>query len=182
MRQKRLWQLLSFFLLAAGGCAAVSTPEMANRSEAFPKAFTEHAPLEKLHQNEEKLMQIFKDIRLISEGNLFYGSDEQLNTIQKASLYILSSARTVRYQSVLLSISPNIRSNNSNEYTALLLKESEQAVFDSANDLNFLNTYHAFIDNKAAREHIDGAVALIRENIELYKQLMAIFSARSDLK
>jgi hypothetical protein len=62
----------------------------------------------------------------------------------------------------------------------MLTKELKQAVFDSAADLNFLNTYYAFIENETAQENIDTAVTLIRDNMNIYKRLITISVSSTD--
>jgi hypothetical protein len=65
-----------------------------------------------------------------------------------------------------------VRSDRQKDFATLLIKGLEQAVFDSAYQLSSLNTYYAFIENQAVRENIDNSVRLIRDNMDLYKQLI----------
>jgi hypothetical protein len=180
--QKRFMHLLLLFWLAVGlGC--VTAPDTAPTVKpSGSSVFTQSDELiKKLHINQKELLRIYQNIRLISEGQLFYGSDEQLNTIQKSSLYILLSNRTAHHQWEVLSIMEFIHSDHKKDYISFLIKGLRQAVFNSAYDLNFLNTYYAFIENQDAREHIDRAVALIRANMELYKKLMDVLKSSNSL-
>jgi hypothetical protein len=182
MQKRFMGLLLLLGTICIIGCAAGPDIEpVVKRSEPFLLVQQSKDLTEKLHHNQKELSRIYQNIRSISEGNLFYGSDEQLNTIQKSSLYVLSSTRTAYHQWELLSIMAYIHPDNQNDYISFLVKDLRQSVFNSAYDLNFLNTSYALIENREAREYIDNAVVLIRQSIDLYKKLMALFESDPDL-
>jgi hypothetical protein len=183
MRKWFMGLLLLFGTVSIIGCAAGPDIEpVIKRSEPFMLAQQSKDLIEKLHHNQKELSRIYQNMRLISEGHLFYGSDEQLDTIQKSGLYVLSSTRTAYHQWELLSIMVYIHPDNQDDYISFLVKDLRQSVFNSAYDLNFLNTSYALIENKKAREYIDNAVVLIRQSIDLYKQLMTLFESDPDSK
>jgi hypothetical protein len=183
MRKWFMGLLLLFGTVSIIGCAAGPDIEpVIKRSEPFMLAQQSKDLIEKLHHNQKELSRIYQNMRLISEGHLFYGSDEQLDTIQKSGLYVLSSTRTAYHQWELLSIMVYIHPDNQDDYISFLVKDLRQSVFNSAYDLNFLNTSYALIENKKAREYIDNDVVLIRSSIDLYKQLMTLFESDPDSK
>lgn len=172
--QKIFWRLL-FLYMVAGGMGCTTVPESVTPPQATAPSSTillNQDLIEKLDANQQELKHISKEMRLISEGHLFYGSDEQLGTIQKSSLYISLSKRTTMHQKDLIALVDYIRPDRRGEYAGLLIKKLEKAVFDLAYDLNFLNTYYAFIENQTARENIDKAAAVIRDDMDNYKQLI----------
>lgn len=171
--QKIFWRFFLLCLLAQPvGCATVADNESVAQKNTSLTMHLNHALMEKLASNLDAMVSISKDMRQISEGHLFYGSDEQLNIIQKSSLYILLSTMTARHQKDFLSIIAYIRSDRQKDFATELVKGLKQAVFDSAYHLNALNTYYAFIENETARENIDNSVKLIRANMDLYKQFI----------
>jgi hypothetical protein len=176
----QIWfiHLLLFFWLVIGlGCA--TAPEIAPSVKfSEPSVLIQSEELiEDINNNQKELLRIYQNIRLISEGHLFYGSDEQLYTIQKSSLYILLSNRTAHHQWEVLSIMEFIHSDHKKNYISFLIKGLRQAVFNSAYDLNYLNTFYAFIENQDARKYVDRAVVIIRTNMDLYKKLMAVLKS-----
>jgi hypothetical protein len=128
--------------------------------------------IEKLLINHKTLEQSYQDLRLISEGNLFYGSDEQLNYIQKACLYVQLADLTAYHQWDGLSLLDYIQPGQLRDFYTLKISGLKQALFDSAYQLNFLNTYHAFIENKTALNDIEAAVNLIRDNMDIFQKLV----------
>jgi hypothetical protein len=181
MQKRFMGLLLLLGTVSILGCAVGPDIEpVVKRSEPFILVEQSKALTEKLHHHQKELARIYQNIRLISEGHLFYGSDEQLNTIQKSSLYVLSSTRTAYHQWELLSIMAYIHPDNQDDYISFLVKDLRQSVFNSAYDLNFLNTSYALIENKEARDYIDNAVVLVRQSIDLYKQLMTLFESDAD--
>lgn len=167
---------LRFFLLCllahAAACATIADNEAVPENALSLNKCLNKDLTDRLTSNLEAMLSLSEDIRHISEGHLFYGSDEQLNIIQKSRLYILISIRNAQHQKELLSIVEYVRSDRSEDYAALLVKGLERAVFDSAYHLNSLNTYYAFIENHTAREKIDDSVKFIRDNMDLYKQII----------
>jgi hypothetical protein len=129
--------------------------------------------IEKLLINHNDLQRTYQDMRLIAEGNLFYGSDEQLNYIQKACLYVQLADMTGYHQWDGLSLLDYIRPDRRRDFYTLKINGLKQALFDSAYQLNFLNTYQAFIENKTAVGDIDTAVNLIRDNMDIFQKLIA---------
>lgn len=172
--------LIFFLVVTVLGCTAAIDPKPETKTVSSFTIPQSKAMIEKLDSNHKQLIGIYQDMQIIAEGDLFYGSDEQLCTIQKSNLYILLSTRTVRYQKQLLSMMDNIDTKNRQNYLSMLTKELKQAVFDSAADLNFLNTYYAFIENETAQENIDTAVTLIRDNMNIYKRLITISVSSTD--
>lgn len=172
MIQHRFWRLFIFLgLLGWTGCTTVTDQKIQTPSPHVSLSIENKNLLDQLHANQTELARIYKEIQPISEGNLFYGSDEQLNIIQKASLYILSSHRLARHQEELLSFFTDIRADRQKEYRSFLVKGLKRSVFEAASELNSLNTYYALSENDTARELIDQAVELIRKNMNIYKQL-----------
>lgn len=175
--RKIIWRFLFLCLLAQSvGCATVADNESVSPGSASYSINLNQDLTEKLTSNLNSMVPISKDMRQISEGHLFYGSDEQLNTIQKSSLYISLSIMTARHQKELLSIMAYVRSDRQKDFAALLVEGLKQAVFDSAYHLNSLNTYYAFIENQTALKNIDDSVRLIRDNMDIYKQLITDLS------
>ncbi|MGD9209755.1 MAG: hypothetical protein PVI90_03215 [Desulfobacteraceae bacterium] len=172
--------LIFFLVVTVLGCTTAIDPKPETKTVSSFTIPQSKAMIEKLDSNHKQLIGIYQDMQIIAEGDLFYGSDEQLCTIQKSNLYILLSTRTVRYQKQLLSMMDNIDTKNRQNYLSMLTKELKQAVFDSAADLNFLNTYYAFIENETAQENIDTAVTLIRDNMNIYKRLITISVSSTD--
>ncbi len=173
MMQKRLWRfLLLFGILSWGGCVSAPGPKPEDPSRSTSIVIQNQSLLDTLHDNLTELKRLYEEMQPISEGQLFYGSDEQLCIVQKSSLRILSSQRLARHQEELLSFSSGIASDTRKRYIELLINGLERSVFETASDLNSLNTYYAFSENETAREHIDHAVVLIRENMNIYKNLI----------
>jgi hypothetical protein len=129
--------------------------------------------IEKLLLNHKSLEQIYQDLRLIAEGTLFYGSDEQLNYIQKACLYVQLADLTAQHQWDGLSLMDYIQKSRLRDFYTLKISGLKQALFESAYQLNFLNTYQASIDNKTALDDIEAAVDLIRDNMDIFQKLIA---------
>ena len=176
----RLWVV--FPLLVALGCTAAVAPKTKTKA-TVPSLVSQCQDLvEQLDINHHQLTRLYQDMRVIAEGNLFYGSDEQLSMIQKSNLHILLSKRMAKYQKQLLSTRSHVDLSDPKAYITILIKALEQGVFDSAADLNQLNTYHAFIENESARENIDTAVTLVRSNMALYKELISVLTASMDRK
>lgn len=181
--QMYIRRLLILILAVTGmGCAGAVVPEPAPTAVAPSLMSQSRVLIEKLDLNQKQLADIYQQMQVIAEGDLFYGSDEQLSTIQKSSLHILLSNRTARYQTQLLSALSYVGVKNRKDYLPILIKSLEQAVFDSAAELNNLNTHYAFIEKEAARDNIDRAVTLIRTNLDLYKQILSMLKTATDQK
>lgn len=171
--QKRHWRfLLLFGVLSWGGCVSTPAPKPEDPSTGSTIVIQNQDLLDTLQFNLMELKRLYEQMQPISEGQLFYGSDEQLCIVQKSSLRILSSQRLARHQRELLSFSAGIQSGTRKDSIKILIDGLERSVFESASDLNALNTYFAFSDNETVREHIDRAVDLIQENMTIYKDLI----------
>jgi hypothetical protein len=128
--------------------------------------------VEQLHLNQRALEGIYQDLRVVAEGHLLLGSEEQLSYIQKALLYIDKAQRESDYQWETLSILDYIKNEARRDYFSLRQHSLERAVRESVSDLTFLATYQAFIENRISVADIDKASDLINKNIRIYKQLM----------
>jgi hypothetical protein len=169
----RARRLLGVALIAAVfGCATLPGDVSQKPSPHKTPSGDVRPLIEKLLINHKNLEPIYQDLRLIAEGNLFYGSDEQLNYIQKACLYVQLANMTAYHQWDGLSLADYIQPGQLRDFYTLRISGLKQALFDSAYHLNFLNTYHAFIENKTALDDIEAAVNLIRDNMDIFQKLV----------
>lgn len=161
--------LLLMFLMTA--CASVSQPA-SERGAAIERINARIDPLiERLYLNHKSLGIIHLDLRKVAEAHIFIRDDEQLNFIQKSSLYIQLAHQRSYGTWNMISVLAYIKPEMLRDYYTLCLTDLEQAHFETKFNLAFLETYGTFVTHPMARKAIDGARITIADNLAIYEKL-----------
>ena len=119
----------------------------------------------------KELREIYLDLRSVAQAHSFKGLDEQLNYIQKASLYIEKSLIGASHQWEFFSIMHDIRSAAIVDYFTLRHKGLGRAANEARYDVKFITVYQSQITNPVAKEDIDRALSVIAEIRTIYDEL-----------
>ena len=160
--------------LVLTGCSSVSPAKTEpDKSVLSEKVLLRIRPLiETLYINNKELLETYRDLRAIARGHLLQGDDEQLNYVQKATAHIQKAHISAMHQWEFLSIMEYIRSAAMIDYYTLRHKGLEHALHEALYDERFIIVYRAYIDNATAQKDIDSALAIIKSNCDIYRQLL----------
>ena len=160
--------------LLIGAMLVTVSPRAAELTAKMPQL---KEKTEQLYINYKLLDDLYKDVRKVA-GAYIYQSDQQLNYVQKAALYINEARLTSYYQWQMLSVIEYIKPAYLEDYFILRQKDLHKA----KKDLNFLITlldlYSTYIENQAALKPVDEAVAHIKGTIYLFEGLIQMLSAK----
>jgi hypothetical protein len=119
------------------------------------------------------LDHLYGDLREVTSAYI-YQADEQLNYMQKITLFINEARLICYYQWQLFSIMDYIKAEAKKDYYTLRRKDLTKAKADLTFIRSLLDLYRTYIENKAALPPIDEAAANIEANVYLFERLVEI--------
>jgi hypothetical protein len=160
-----LFALVSIFILMGPGFAGANEARLKEKTE-------------QLFLNYKILEALYGDLREIT-GGYIYNSDEQLNYMQKMTLFVNEARMICYYQWQLLSVMDYIKPEAKNDYYTLRRKDLLKAKTDLAFVLSLLDLYRNYIVNKAALQPVDEAAVNIKANVYIFESLMELLDELS---
>lgn len=169
--QLKISGVLCLIVWFVAGCAAVSEQGRKQDSDYEQLKLRINPQIQTLGLNCDEMSRITKTLDTATKSEL-YGSDEQLNYMQKAQLYAVKTQKTSCCQWYTMSLVDSIRPEMRKDYLTHQVEALKDALSENTYDLMSLNTYEAFIEDQHTLSDIRKVADLVRRNNDIIEKLI----------